>query len=324
MGKNKVALNPTDREIINILYRNSTIKTPEIADRLSLTEDEAESSMKKVEQVIDRFPVIDAEKLGWGALAYIFVQCDESYNEAIQQTTKHTPFWEGVQTVSIVYGKNDIILRKMAPSESRIESFAVNGLELYERPSTYMSYHKPRMWGEDIKKDEQRGSKTVFDELTDLQKKVLMELQDDCTLKNKKGELSQRLAEDTGKVNDAIKILEERDIIRRYSISFDLESLGWSRAFLGISTTRGEYESVIEEIQKETSDTGTRKDILHVPFITAVMGVTWADIFVELRIESLDHLDKLTDEILSTDGVRSTRTFIEARNLHRDTSVPVN
>lgn len=335
MGQNSIELTQKERSLIELLNQNSSLSMREIADQLSIGREEAEETTARLEDkgAIDRFTVIDPRKVGLTAPGYAMIQCEETYDRAIDESVAHVDEHPGVQSIGTVFGEYDIIIRKLSDGVHKLNNFANNALNFTTAQKTCLTTELIRWQGIDVPPDEWELDPDLDEELNTGKKSVLQALWADPTLKQDHSELARRVGLDLDEVTGAISELEKRNVILGYSVKPTLDMLGWGRAYLGISTlpdlppTNDEeeenYQYVIENLLKENRREEVMKDHLHVPFVSSGLGMTAADVFVEVVFESMTHLDALSDEIRETDGVRTTRTYIEANSYYSEYSLPI-
>ena len=326
-----IELDETDREILKILNQNSSLSADDVAKHLGIGRSEVEERIPRLEDdVMERFAVIDPRKVGLTVPGYAFAQCEETYENAIDKSLQFVKEHDGVQSIGTVYGEYDIIIRKLSTDLYKLNNFSTNGISYSTAQKTCATTELIRWHGIDIASSEWETDTDIVENIDPTSEAVLEALQKDPTLRSDQMALAHHVDAELDKVSGAIKQLEQRDIILGYSIKLNLDQLGWGRVYLGISTlsdlpptndqqqSQSNYQQVRNNLRKEQNGDEIRKDNLHIPFIGSGLGNAKADIFAEILFESMDHLDKLTDKIREMDGVKTTRTYIEADRKYAD------
>jgi DNA-binding Lrp family transcriptional regulator len=324
-------LDETDREVLEVLNQNSSLGADSVATQLGISRSNAEERISRLEDdIMERFAVIDPRKVGLTVPGYAFAQCEETYDTAIDQSLQFVKEHEGVQSIGTVYGEYDIIIRKLSTDLYKLNNFSTNGISYSTAQKTCATTELIRWHGIDVASDEWETHTDIAENIDDTSEAVLEALQKDPTLRSDQMALAHHIDSELDDVSGAIRQLEQQDVILGYSIRLNLDQLGWGRVYLGISTlsdlpptndqqqSQSNYQQVRSNLQKEYKKDDIRKDNLHIPFVGSGLGESKADIFAEVVFESMEHLDKLTDEIREMDGVKTTRTYIEADRKHED------
>lgn len=304
-----------DRVILTELYSDSVQDRDELASQIDIDREQLDSRIQQLQDdgIITRFSAVpDPGKLGFPIPSYHFMSLAQNYDEAIEKGMPYFQAFSGSELAMIVLGEYDLILRKLSESDARLNNFMNNLINdpdypKYDKSETYRVTERIRWRGFDISSDNRYEVDTV--ELSEPEEDVLQILRREGHLRTRPNEIANRIGESPETVIDAINNLEE-EVILGYSIDIDFNTIGWNRAFLGLSSLRGEYERVIESVRD--------MDGLSVPYIVSGSGFNWAHIGVELVFESISELDKLTDEIRTAGGARETRTFLSTKTLVRD------
>ncbi|MDS0254718.1 Lrp/AsnC family transcriptional regulator [Haloarcula argentinensis] len=325
--------NTIEDRVIEQLYTDSTQTSDDIAGSIDATPTEVEHKINELREegkVGSEIAVVDPARVGYSVPSYHLVDLERNYDGIIDEGLKKIGQWEGSQVAMITLGDYDVIIRKISKSGPEVDRFSTNVFIQPDRGSgkpdidskfysmeTFTIQQWIRWRGSDFKKGEQRDRRTV--DLNDLQRIVLNELQSDASFRNRPSDLSDKIdmISSPDEVAKAIDYLIDKEVIRKFSVRIDPGLTdGWYRAFFGISTERGRYDDVVDNLQTENP--------LYVPYILSGLGFNWADIAIELNFKSIDHLDNITDRIRSMDGVKRSRTFLSTRVPYFIDEVPLN
>lgn len=134
-------------------------------------------------------------------------------------------------------------------------------------------------------------------------------------------DISEELAEyDDYLVRDKITNLKEEEILLGSSVTYDINNSPWNPVVMGISLggerreegsprmkLEVDHDSVIEELQSLNTE---YIDNFTMPFITSGIGQGWGDILLELRVEDVDHMDSIAQEIRGIEYVTTTQSYM--------------
>ncbi|MCX6709334.1 MAG: Lrp/AsnC family transcriptional regulator [Candidatus Woesearchaeota archaeon] len=134
-----MALDEKDFSIIGVLLDNSKLTTHEISKKLRIPITTVHNRIKRLEQtgVIKGYSaLIDYEKIGRGILAYILVTVNYSLpsggkmnQEELARRIRKLP---EVESVSIVTGETDMIIRTRVKSIRELSQFILKKLRTFE------------------------------------------------------------------------------------------------------------------------------------------------------------------------------------------------
>lgn len=311
----RINIDEIDRQIVSSLYTDCTRSWNEVASEVNADEEQVTERVDRLsdEGVINQFTAIpDPATLGFPIPSYHFMGLAQNYDTAIKKGMPYFQAFGGSELAMVVLGKYDLILRKLSESDARLNNFMNNLINdpdypKYEKSETYRVTERIRWRGFDI--PEPNRYEVDQYEMDDVERDTLKILRRNGRLRTKPDEIATRIDESPGDVMEAVQRLED-EVILGYSVDIDIERLGWNRAFLGLSSIRGEYEDVIESVCEFSP--------LNVPYILSGSGFSWAAIAIELVFESLTELDELTDRIRTAGGARETRTLLSTKTLVDD------
>lgn len=313
------------RAVLEILHQDSTLEPAEIAEQTGLKSDEVEELIEKFEDsgAIRGFhTVLDPRGLGYHVMAYLFVECRENYDAALRETVKNIQTWDGTQGAQVVLGSFDIMIRRIDPTPSDLDLFATNALnhpQDFYRPETYSLTQIIRLNGQDLPEKSRR--RFSAEPLADRHKAVLRALQEDARRRNDVESVAKAADIDPSDAIRSIDFLESQGYIRGYSVNFDPGALNWMRAFVGISTYGGKYDDVVDALL--AIEPKQKVGPAYIPYVFSGLGQNWADIAVEIAVDSVKHLDELTDYIRSISGIETTRTHLATKTLYSNGHVPL-
>lgn len=326
----EVKLDKKDHEIIRALFNRSRLDF-DIADEVDLSNDEfdrREKKLRKNDVIRQYISVINPFKVGYTTPAYVFSMAYDNVSEAISVDVDEFRYG-GEMTLDVVLGNFDIVHRRVDRSAVRQSRFTREAgatskeLEFFQSSETYTINQIFRWHGHSIA-DEYRtiaGNERV--DLSPDEKEYL-----NFISKNAQAD-RQLIATRLGLTEDQVDVIAD-DVSSRIeggSIVFDASQTRWNRALMGISLkpssiALGDIVKRIEEMTRR--DAGeVFAEPFNVPFIVSGIGQRWADILLELVVESMDETTLLAEKINNLiiddeDVVRSTQTYaITQRNFSR-------
>lgn len=326
----EVKLDKKDHEIIRALFNRSRLDF-DIADEVDLSNDEfdrREKKLRKNDVIRQYISVINPFKVGYTTPAYVFSMAYDNVSEAISVDVDEFRYG-GEMTLDVVLGNFDVVHRRVDRSAVRQSRFTREAgatskeLEFFQSSETYTINQIFRWHGHSIA-DEYRtiaGNERV--DLSPDEKEYL-----NFISKNAQAD-RQLIATRLGLTEDQVDVIAD-DVSSRIeggSIVFDASQTRWNRALMGISLkpssiALGDIVKRIEEMTRR--DAGeVFAEPFNVPFIVSGIGQRWADILLELVVESMDETTLLAEKINNLiiddeDVVRSTQTYaITQRNFSR-------
>lgn len=318
----EVELDKKDHEIVRALFNRSRLDF-DIADAVGLSDDEFDRRRKELTEngVIKRYiSVINPFKVGYTTPAYVFSMAYDNVNEAINADIKEFNYG-GEMTLDVVLGNFDVVHRRVDRSAVRQSRFTREAgatskeLKFFQSSETYTINQIFRWHGYSIA-DQYRtiaGNEQV--DLSPEQKEYLRFISENAEANR------QLVAHRLGITEDKVKVIadEASSRIEGGSIVFDASQTRWNRALMGISLKPSSIKlskivKRIEEMTRRDADE-VFAEPFNVPFIVSGIGQRWADILLELVVESMDEITLLAEKIndLTIEGedvVRSTQTYV--------------
>ncbi len=136
-----------------------------------------------------------------------------------------------------------------------------------------------------------RNSKLKANEfLDDLDKKILMILKNNARTPNTK--IAKLLGVSEANIRRRIKILEEKQIIKKYKAEIDYKKIGYSLVWIGLDVKPESMIKIIEKI----------KEIKEIENFYLSSGDH--DIMIEYIYESQEELNKLIQKLEKLEGVK--------------------
>ena len=126
--------------------------------------------------------------------------------------------------------------------------------------------------------------------------------------------ISERIGVSLGAVSNRVKKLEERGIIKGYSVLLDHEKIGWElNVVIGLRIQKGRLIEIQEKIAKDNR-------------IYGAYDVTGDfDSMILARAENRKDLDNLSKNVLSIEGVERSVTHLVLNTVKEiPSSIPVN
>lgn len=138
--------------------------------------------------------------------------------------------------------------------------------------------------------------------LDDLDRRIVEVLVDDARISLK--ELAQRVNLSSPSTSERLRRLEERGVIRAFTVDIDPQALGYTlQAIVRIRPLPGKLHAV-------------QKLIEDIPQFSECDKVTGDDCFIaRLHIRSIDELDKILDQI--TDKAETNSSIVKAQPVKR-------
>ena len=138
--------------------------------------------------------------------------------------------------------------------------------------------------------------------LDDLDRRIVEILVDDARISLK--ELAQRVNLSSPSTSERLRRLEERGVIRAFTVDIDPQALGYTlQAIVRIRPLPGK----LHQVQKLIED---------IPQFSECDKVTGDDCFIaRLHIRSIDELDKILDQI--TDKAETNSSIVKAQPVKR-------
>lgn len=314
-------LDSLEYALIEALRRNAARSDRELASDLGENMTDVEAARERLEErgVIESYSaVIDPPAVGLDTLSYHLVGATDNYDETLADGLPTYNAWGGTQLVMVVLGQYDLIIRKVSEDSDAFSRFARNIIENtntpgFTRRETYRVDERYRWNGQNISEDKQYGVSDPVD-TTEIRRNVLNTLVRDGRLRRRHDQLAERVGEPVSDVTAAVETLEQRGVITGYTANVSFDTLGWYRAFLGLSAVQGGYKSSIDRL--------LQFDPFRVPYIVSGTGFNWLDIGVELVFESIEMLDDLTDEIRTECDARESQTLLSTKVFQDDRNVP--
>jgi Lrp/AsnC family leucine-responsive transcriptional regulator len=311
------------RAVLSALRTDGAKTDEELAKEIGVAETrvtDARESLESMGAIESYSAAIDPATVGFDTLSYHFVGAVDNYDETLEDGVPTYNMWEGTQLVMVVLGQYDLIIRKASRDAESFSRFAKNLIETTETPGftrreSYRVDERYRWNGQDISSSRQYSVPDPV-EISELEREVLSVLLKNGRLRRKPEELSKRLDASPAAVVEAAERLEDESIITGYTVNVDLDSMGWNRAFLGLSAVQDGYEASVERLLDF--------DPLHIPYVVSGTGFNWSDIGVELVFESVEELDQLTDEVRIECDALESRTFLSTKVFQDDRSVPLD
>lgn len=329
---NTPTLDDLDKAILESLYMDARQGPEELAASVSADEARVRERLDALEDtgvLDDIVAVVDPFKVGRRTLSYHMINFERNYDLALEKGLNRFSDWDGTQLAMIVLGDYDVIARKLSKSGKDLDVFATNvlsdpdtGADAEYGPlmsqvysiETFKVSQRIRWRGTDFTGEDQRDVDAV--DLDDTQRGVVSALLEDGSLIDDIAGLATRAGAPRREVEDAITSLEDTDVILNYSLGLAPETVGLYRAFFAVSADRERFSDVVENVQEASSP-------LHVPYIVSGLGFNWADVAMELVFDSIEELDRITDELRELDGVSSSKTFLGTRVEYFDYAFPV-
>ncbi|MCP2507889.1 MAG: Lrp/AsnC family transcriptional regulator [Candidatus Thalassarchaeaceae archaeon] len=126
--------------------------------------------------------------------------------------------------------------------------------------------------------------------------------------------ISERIGVSLGAVSNRVKKLEERGIIKGYSVLLDHEKIGWElNVVIGLRIKKGRLIEIQEKIAKDNR-------------IYGAYDVTGDfDSMILARAENRKDLDNLSKNVLSIEGVERSVTHLVLNTVKEiPSSIPIN
>ncbi|QCI63078.1 Lrp/AsnC family transcriptional regulator [Phreatobacter stygius] len=138
--------------------------------------------------------------------------------------------------------------------------------------------------------------------LDDLDRRIVEILADDARISLK--ELAQRVELSSPSASDRLRRLEERGVIRAFTVDIDPQALGYTlQAIVRIKPLPGKLHTV-------------QKLIREIPEFTECDKVTGDDCFIaRLHLRSIEELDRILDRI--TDKAETSTAIVKAQPVKR-------
>lgn len=125
-------LDEKDKRILDILVKDSSLSTQKISSRLLIPITTVHNRIRKLRRlgVIRNYTInIDHDKLGKGLSAYILINIDQKGLKVKQSSIgKKIKQFECVETVDIITGTTDIIIKVREENMKRLNDFITNKL----------------------------------------------------------------------------------------------------------------------------------------------------------------------------------------------------
>jgi len=300
------------------------------------------------DRLIETFPVFDPRFLGKKYPSYTFVKTENNLEQGSKAALDDFNSESDAQLLGTVLGDVDLIHRRLDAdrwSNADFAKWAKERLSFFEQFETYPIFQIARWYGQDIDEPMQANS---LDESTSNGEKTLRELTSEeeadiealyeeaglikLTSKEKSQdfEIPNCLSHlDEPEINEIIQGLKDDEILLGSSIKYNTQKTPWKFAFMGLSLGPDngdaeeaktealvDHDHVIEQLQHPEfdHDVGDNEselwDQFTMPFITSGVGQGWADILLELRVEELNELDDIAQEIRDIEYVESTKTYM--------------
>jgi Lrp/AsnC family transcriptional regulator, leucine-responsive regulatory protein len=128
---NNVTLDRTDINILNELQRNANLTNVELAARVNLSPSPCLARVKTLEEsgVIDRrVTLLNAQTLGLGVTAYIYVKLDRQALSALDNFQNAIDCMREVMECNLMTGDCDYLLRVVVADIEDLERFIVSKL----------------------------------------------------------------------------------------------------------------------------------------------------------------------------------------------------
>lgn len=307
--------------VLEQLRLDATQSSDDIAEVTDISKDLVEEAFDQIQErgLIESYSaVVDPTAVGFSESSYHFVGSIDNYDETLERGVPSFNQWLGSQSAMVAFGEFDMIFRKLSRTEEDLDNFAKNMIANPNSPtlrksSTYRINERYRWNGINVPEDNRYSTN---EGLTDIEKEVAKILQSDGRLRHQLGKIASKLGSKSDKVAKAIENLEDKRIINGYTISPNIQELGWYRGFLGLSNLQNPYDEAVGNLLD--------LDPLYAPYIISGTGVTWADIGIEFVCRSVEHLDKLTDNIRAGPDARESRTLLSPKSFQNSSQVIID
>lgn len=297
------------------------------------------------DQVIKTFPVFDPRFLGKKYPSYTFVETENNLEQGSEAALSNFNSEADAQLLGTVLGDVDLIHRRVDGdrwANADFAKWAKERLSFFEQFETYPIFEIARWYGQDIDERLQANSadeptsnndKTLR-KLTSKEEAVIEALYEEPGLikltskeESQDFEIPNCLSHlDEPEIEELIQGLEDDEILLGSSIKYETSKTDWKFAFMGLSlgpengdAEEPETEAVVDhdhvimQLQNPEFDDEDDEELwdhFTMPFITSGVGQGWADILLELRVEELNELDAIAQEIRDIEYVESTKTYM--------------
>jgi len=302
------------------------------------------------DRIIETFPVFDPRFLGKKYPSYTFVETENNLEQGSEAALGNFNSEADAQLLGTVLGDVDLIHRRVDGdrwANADFAKWAKERLSFFEQFETYPIFQIARWYGQDIDEPLQANSEDestpnndkTLRELTSKEEAVIEALYDEPGLikltskeESQDFDIPNCLSHlDEPEIEDIIQALKDNEILLGSSIKYKTQEAPWKFAFMGLSLgpENGDadepeteavvdHDHVIEQLQYPDFDEGEDGDDddaelwdhFTMPFITSGVGQGWADILLELRVEELNELDEIAQEIRDIEYVESTKTYM--------------
>ncbi len=139
---------------------------------------------------------------------------------------------------------------------------------------------------------------TTQQDLDDIDRKIILELQEDARRQFKI--IAKKLKVSEGTIKNRVTRLKNRDVLKLEARVDPFALPNAVSALIGVNLKERNHEKKIKEIEK-------------IPAVTAVWNATGRfDLFFEVMVDSLDSLNDILfrEELSKIGGIRYTETFV--------------
>lgn len=289
------------------------------------------------------YGIVDPRYVGYNYVSYMFI---EAKDKLITGKAADRSDFDDVRKAlmkSAILGEYDFVHRRADTAQYRHAHFTVNAkendkLSFFQEIETYPVFSVGRWHGQDVS-----GQMTDINgspSLNPIEGQVLLDkinqpnISDKDLLNKIKKHASdggysyfsekhlRKIADGPGVTKDDIRrivnrLKDEKNILIGKSIQIDATSLsGIEEVIVGISVTERKEneddnqdnylpnENIMYELMKKYNG-------WKLPYIMSGVGQNWADIILEMRIESVQEMNSIADSIRGIDGVQTTRTLVK-------------
>ena len=289
------------------------------------------------------YGIIDPRYVGYNYVSYMFIEAKDEL--ATGKAANRSDFDDERKALmkSAILGEYDFVHRRADTAQYRHAHFTVNAkendnLSFFQDIETYPVFSVGRWHGQDV-----NGQMTDINgspSLNPIEGQVLVDkinqpnISDEELLDKIKNLASKsnyryfseehlrKISDGPGATKDDLRrivnrLKDEKNILIGESIQIDATSLkGIEEVIVGISVTerdndednnQNDYlpnENIMNELMQEY-------DGWKLPYVMSGVGQNWADIILEMRIESVQEMNSIADSIRDIDGVQTTRTLVK-------------
>lgn len=288
------------------------------------------------------YGIIDPRYVGYNYVSYMFIEAKDKLTTGKAANRSDFDDEEKALMKSAILGEYDFVHRRADTAQYRHAHFTVNAkenddLSFFQEIETYPVFSVGRWHGQDV-----NGQMTDINgppSLSPIEGQILLDKMNqpnisDEELLNKiqkhassdeytyfSEEHLNKISDGPGPRKDDIrsivdKIKSEKNILIGESIQVDATSLsGIEEVIVGISVTERENNEDNEDDhlpnEKIMNELMQKYDGWKLPYVMSGVGQNWADIILEMRIESVQEMNSIADSIRKVDGVKTTRTLIK-------------